>query len=196
MELHPRRREHPSPRLGDASGFDGMNFIPGRRHPNRTPVLHQLRSICNRFPYAEEVDEGGVGDPVYKVDGQLFAMHHRVEDRMSLWCKAAPGVQEVLVASGAGRYFVPPYVGRRGWIGLDVSADWDEIDALIEESYRRTAPARVIPLLTDSGEPTSGPTVRMRSSIGNPEGTERMRPIDARRVALATCRSDHVEHSA
>ncbi len=112
-------------------------------------VLQRLRSVCHRFPHVEEIDEGSVGDPVFKVDGRIFAMQHLVDNRMSLWCKAAPGVQDTLVASAPNRFFVPPYVGHRGWVGvwLDVSLDWDEIDDLIEESYRRTAPARFIPLL-------------------------------------------------
>jgi predicted DNA-binding protein (MmcQ/YjbR family) len=67
-------------------------------------------------------------------------------DRWSLWCKAPPGKQAVLVAADAERFFVPPYVGGKGWVGayLDVEQDWEELADLIEESYRLTAPKRLV----------------------------------------------------
>lgn len=124
-----------------------MDHIQDRHHPDDTAVLRYLRCMCYRFPHLEEIDEGSAGEPepLYKVNGRIFAMLHRVDDRMSLWCKAAPGVQDALIGSDTGRFFAPPYVGHRGWIGiwLDDALDWDEIDSLIEESYRRTASPRL-----------------------------------------------------
>jgi hypothetical protein len=67
-----------------------------------------------------------------------------------MWCKAPPGVQELLVGAAAERFFVPPYVGHHGWIGAwldEVELDWDELGDLIEESYRMTAPKRLSALL-------------------------------------------------
>jgi predicted DNA-binding protein (MmcQ/YjbR family) len=63
-----------------------------------------------------------------------------------MWCKAPPGAQQVIVASDSERFFVPPYVGSKGWIGayLDVEQDWEELADLIEESYRMTAPKRLV----------------------------------------------------
>ena len=60
-------------------------------------------------------------------------------------CKARPGVQQALVGSDAERFFVPAYVGHKGWVGakLHVDQDWDEIAELVEESYRMTAPRRL-----------------------------------------------------
>jgi hypothetical protein len=138
-------------------------------------------------------------------------MQHVTDDRMSLWCKAPPGVQDALVTSNPERFFVPPYVGQRGWVGiwLDISLDWDEIGGLIEDSYRRTAPARLISLLTDSGEASPGPAGRTRPIIGNhdvldgPHSLSRYatvyeeeRPIDTRPIVPYASGSDHVEHSA
>lgn len=107
-------------------------------------ALGRLRELCLAFPGA--VEAGGVGDPSFKVRGKIFAMQHRHEGRPSLWCKAEPGVQELLVAAEPRRFFRPPYVGQHGWIGawLDVALDWDELGDLIEESYRRTAPKRLV----------------------------------------------------
>jgi predicted DNA-binding protein (MmcQ/YjbR family) len=109
--------------------------------------LDRLRRICLALPEATE--QGGVGDPTFKVRGKIFAMRHRVGSRMSLWCKAPPGAQGVLVRSNPEWYFVPPYVGHHGWVGvyLDMALDWDEIADLIEDSYRLTAPKRLAALL-------------------------------------------------
>ncbi len=63
-----------------------------------------------------------------------------------LWCAAGPGVQESLVADDPERFFRPPYVGHRGWIGvrLDGPVDWDRIADLCEDAYRQVAPAVLI----------------------------------------------------
>ena len=109
--------------------------------------LDRLRAICLALPEASE--EGGVGDPSFKVRHKIFAMQHRMDSRMSMWCKAPPGAQAILVGSKSERFFVPPYVGHHGWVGawLDVEMDWEEIADLVEESYRMTAPKRLSALL-------------------------------------------------
>src|ERR1051326_7267754 len=106
-------------------------------------LLEQLRAVCLNLPEASE--QGGVGDPSFKVRDKIFAMQHLMDGRRSLWCKAAPGAQGVLVGSNPERFFVPPYVGRYGWVGiwLDSAIDWEEIIDLVEESYRMTAPKRL-----------------------------------------------------
>jgi predicted DNA-binding protein (MmcQ/YjbR family) len=113
-------------------------------HPEA--ALERLRAICLAFPEAQEA--GGVGNPTFKVRGKIFAMRHslHVVARWSMWCKAPPGAQQVIVASDSERFFVPPYVGSKGWIGayLDVEQDWEELADLIEESYRMTAPKRLV----------------------------------------------------
>lgn len=110
-------------------------------------LIDRLRAICLALPEASE--EGGVGDPSFKVRKKIFAMQHQMDGRMSLWCKAPPGAQSILVGSNPERFFVPPYVGHHGWVGawLDVEIDWEEIADLVEESYRMTAPKRLCALL-------------------------------------------------
>ena len=113
---------------------------------NDVEALERLREICLAFPDAYE--DGGVGTPTWKVRGKLFAMRHSLHEirRWSAWFKAPKGAQEVLVGSDPVRFFVPPYVGHHGWVGayLDVEQDWDELAELIEESYRMTAPKRLV----------------------------------------------------
>ena len=110
-------------------------------------ILNQLRAICLALP--ESSEQGGVGNPSFKVRDKIFAMQHGVDGRPSMWCKAPTGAQEVLVEANPDRFFVPPYVGHHGWVGvwLDVELDWDEVADLIEESYRMTAPKRLRALL-------------------------------------------------
>jgi predicted DNA-binding protein (MmcQ/YjbR family) len=100
--------------------------------------LPELRRICLAFRRP-------------RLRGKIFAMRHSLHEvaRWSVWFKAPPGAQEVVVGSDGRRFFVPPYVGGKGWIGayLDVEQDWEELADLIEESYRLTAPKRLAALL-------------------------------------------------
>ena len=111
-------------------------------------ALARLRSICMAYPEAVE-HEGGVGTPSFTVREKIFAMRHPHEGRSSMWCKAPPGIQGALVETSPERFFVPPYVGHRGWVGvwLDVELDWDEVEGLVDESYRMTAPKRLVAML-------------------------------------------------
>lgn len=105
--------------------------------------LERLRAVCLAFP--EAVESGGVGNPSFKVREKIFAMQHPMDERPSLWLKAPEGVQDLLVHAVPGRFFVPPYVGQHGWVGLwlDGEIDWDELADLADESYRMTAPKRL-----------------------------------------------------
>ena len=109
----------------------------------RTDPIERIRRICLAFPEAVEKPFGGHAAPAFRVRDKLFVMTS--EDGTFMTCKGLPGVQEALVSSDPGRFFVPRYVGHKGWIGarLDVDHDWDEIAELIEESYRMTAPKRL-----------------------------------------------------
>lgn len=108
-------------------------------------IIDQLRTRCLAYPGAVE-DRESVGKPVFKVGGKIFAMQHGADNRMSLWIKAPSGMQSSIVASDEAFWFVPPYVGHRGWIGcwLDQDPDWDAITDAIDESYRLTAPKKLI----------------------------------------------------
>lgn len=109
----------------------------------------RLREICLGLPQAAEKEAWG--DPTFRVRDKIFAMEKRGDGRVSMWCKAPPGAQAVLVGSDPERFFVPPYVGRSGWVGvrLDAEMDWVEVADLVEESYRMTAPKRLSRLLAE-----------------------------------------------
>ena len=87
------------------------------------------------------------GEPTWFVRRSfvMFADHHH-DDRLAFWCAALPGEQEARVATEPERFFRPPYVGGRGWLGvyLDVDeVDWDEIAEIVAEAYRQVAPKRL-----------------------------------------------------
>ena len=77
--------------------------------------------------------------------------HDSHAGRWAIWCKAPDGAQPTLVESDPKRFFVPPYVGVHGWIAISLEADqdWDLAAELIEQSYRMTAPKRLIKALDD-----------------------------------------------
>lgn len=107
----------------------------------------RLRAICLALPEAAEVEAWG--DPTFRVRNRIFAMVKQGDGRVSAWCKAPDGSQAVLVGADPERFFVPPYVGHRGWVGmrLDRGPDWDEAAAFVRRSYRLTAPKRLAALL-------------------------------------------------
>ena len=106
-----------------------------------------MRKICLALPGAEERSFGGHTAPAFRIQDKLFLMTS--EDGSSMTMKAAQGIQDVLVGDDPDRFFVPPYVGSKGWIGvrLDVEQDWEELGELIEMSYRLIAPKRLVALL-------------------------------------------------
>lgn len=107
----------------------------------------RLREICLGLPEAVEKPFGGHLAPSFRVRDKLFVMTS--EDGRTMTFKAGPGIQQALVSSDPDRFFVPAYVGAKGWVGvrLDVDQNWDEIAELIEDSYRLIAPRRLSALL-------------------------------------------------
>ncbi len=112
--------------------------------------LERLRQICLAMP--EVTERVSHGEPSWFVRGRTmfvsYANHHH-DDRLAIWCAAPDGVQQMLVESDADRFFVPPYVGQRGWLGvrLDLSNDWDEIADLVTDAWRVVAPKRLLATL-------------------------------------------------
>jgi hypothetical protein len=112
--------------------------------------LDALRKLCLALP--ETTERLSHGEPAWFVRGRkifvMFADHHH-DDVLAVWCPAPPGVQEELVRTEPGRFFRPPYVGHRGWLGvrLDVDVDWDEVDRIVREAYRQVAPKTLAALV-------------------------------------------------
>jgi hypothetical protein len=115
-------------------------------------LAEQVGTICLALP--EVTERLSHGAPTWFVRGKsafvtLWAQGHHADDFPHLWCAGAPGAQHELTTSDPGRFFRPPYVGGRGWIGvrLDREVDWAEIAELCQDAYRVIAPARLVALL-------------------------------------------------
>ena len=121
-----------------------MGSIPISSTMNRNKreaLLAGLRATCLALPGVEERVNHGM--PTFAVVRRtaFCNLHHPAGDRPTLWFKAAPGTQTELVDQEPDRFFVPPYVGPRGWVGLrlDVDLDWNEVAAVVEDAWRLVA---------------------------------------------------------
>jgi len=117
----------------------------------KTDPLETLRRLCLALP--EVTERLSHGEPTWFIRGKktfvMYADHHH-DDRLAFWCAAPDGAQETLVSTEPDRFFVPPYVGTRGWLGvrLDVpGVDWDQIADLVVEAYRAVAPRKLVAAL-------------------------------------------------
>jgi hypothetical protein len=111
-------------------------------------ALQRVRALCLGLPEVTERPSHGAPTFFVRAKSTIVMFHddHHGDGRLAIWCAAPPGAQEMLVDAEPERFFVPPYVGHRGWIGLrlDVDPDWDEIAAVIEDAYRVVAPKRLV----------------------------------------------------
>jgi len=139
--------------------------------PDKSPDVSgrrgQLVALCEALPGAE-AERGGVQHLAFRVGKKIFAYyvydHHR-DGRIALLCKAAPGEQDRLVAEDPGRYFVPPHVGPKGWVGLRLDSprvNWKAVKNLVSAAYFLTAPAKLSrqPAKSRSASPRHRPTTR------------------------------------
>jgi hypothetical protein len=116
--------------------------------------LDQLRALCLGLP--EVTERLSHGEPTWFVRGKKtfvsYADHHH-DDRLGFWAAAPEGAQAELLAAAPDRYFRPPFVGHRGWIGvyLDVPVDWTEVASIVTDAYRQIAPKTLVARL-DQGE--------------------------------------------
>ena len=120
---------------------------------NVAHATERLREICAGLPeVTERLSHGAV--TFFVRDRRTVAYltdDHHGDGRLALVCAAPPGVQAELIGNEPDRFFRPPYVGHRGWIGLrlDVDPDWDEVAAVVRESYRCVAPVTLVRRLDD-----------------------------------------------
>ena len=111
--------------------------------------LPRCRKLALSLPEAHEVQAWG--EPTFRVKNKIFAMYahantHHGSGRNAVWCKAAPVNQRLMVDAAPERFFVPPYVGPSGWIGvwLDGDIDWAELQDLLRDAWRMTAPKKLV----------------------------------------------------
>ncbi|BCJ40464.1 phosphoribosylglycinamide formyltransferase [Actinoplanes ianthinogenes] len=123
--------------------------------------VERVRGFCLALPEVEERLSHGA--PAFFVRGRkqfvmLWPDGHHDNHFPHLWCAAPAGAQQELIAEDPARFFRPPYVGHRGWLGvrLDDDPDWSEIAELCGDAYRVVAPKTLVARL-DSGPPPDTP---------------------------------------
>ena len=112
-------------------------------------ALTRLRELCLALPLAREVEAWGA--PTFRVK-TMFASYVGPESpysdgRTSAWIKALQPSQDFLVRAAPDRFFVPPYVGVRGWVGVyldDTGTDWEELQRLLWDAWRLSAPKKLV----------------------------------------------------
>ena len=110
-------------------------------------ALARVRAICLALP--EVTERPSHGSPAWFVRDRktlvMFLDDHHGDGRLALWVPAPPGAQADMVDEEPERFFVPPYVGGRGWVGvrLDRDVDWDEVAGIVTDAYRLVAPKRL-----------------------------------------------------
>ena len=124
--------------------------------PEKDELVERLRRIALALP--EVTERSSHGEPSFFVrggrSGKQFLMlddHHHGAAHLGFWCAAPPGAQEALIGHDPDRYFRPPYVGHRGWVGvrIDNDPDWDEVGEVIRDAYRQIAPKTLLAQLED-----------------------------------------------
>ena len=114
-----------------------------RRGPMAKDINKAVREVCLWFPEAAEVISHG--SPDFRVRGKTFAtyvVNHHGDQRIALWLNAPAGAQELYTRAEPKHFFVPPYVGPRGWLGvqLDKGISWKRVAKLVREAYEKVAP--------------------------------------------------------
>ncbi len=114
---------------------------------NESSWLERIQAICLEFP--EATQRYTFESETFRVREKIFAMFSAGEGGADVWVKGRPGDQEMLIAANPARFFKPPYLGPKGWIGirLDTDCDWGEVADLIDTSYRLIAPKKLSALL-------------------------------------------------
>jgi predicted DNA-binding protein (MmcQ/YjbR family) len=106
-------------------------------------INQAVREVCLSFPESEEFLSHG--SPNFRVRGKTFAtyvVNHHGDGRVALWLSAPAGAQEHFARSEPKHFFVPPYVGPRGWLGvhLDKGLSWKRVAELVRQAYEKVAP--------------------------------------------------------
>jgi hypothetical protein len=109
-------------------------------------LVTAVRELCLAFPESSEVLSHGAPD--FRVRGKTFAsflINHHGDGRIALWLALPEGAQAALVAAKPKHYFVPPYVGHRGWVGvrLDQGLSWREVGERVREAWDKVAPPKL-----------------------------------------------------
>lgn len=133
--------------MTDKSGEPPPGYTTHEAHD----ALLRVRAVATTLP--EVTEKLSHGAPTFFVRKSFVMFHddHHGDGRLAVWCAAPAGAQALMVDSEPERFFVPPYVGHRGWLGLrlDVDVDWDEVREVVIDAYRCVAPRKLLAALDE-----------------------------------------------
>jgi hypothetical protein len=115
---------------------------------DKQAIVERIRELCLALP--ETTERLSHGHPTFFVRGKRSFLtvldNHHHDGRFAIWCAAEDGVQEMLVEADPERFFRPPYVGHRGWLGvrLDRGVHWEELAGIVEDAYAEVAPPTLV----------------------------------------------------
>jgi hypothetical protein len=115
---------------------------------DKQATVERIRELCLALP--ETTERLSHGHPTFFVRGKRSFLtvldNHHHDGRFAIWCAAEEGVQAMLVEADPERFFRPPYVGHRGWLGvrLDRGVHWDELAGIVEDAYAEVAPPTLV----------------------------------------------------
>ncbi len=119
-------------------------MTPERDQPGSEGHLLRLRRLCLSLPGAWE--KLSHGEPTFFVGKKVFAMfanNHHNDGHIGVWTPAPPGFQEMAVSTWPRKFFRPPYVGARGWVGVELGQiDDEELSLHLLEAFKLTAPKK------------------------------------------------------
>jgi hypothetical protein len=153
-------------------------------------AIEALRAVVGHFPQVEELVSHG--SPNWRVRGgrvfAIFAANHHGDGRVALWLRAADGAQDALLRTDARQFFVPPYVGPSGWVGvrLDRGLAWTRVAGLLRDAWREGAPSRLHAQLGPAPRvmaPVRGLTVEELDPMQTPEARRAVAAL--REICLA-----------
>lgn len=108
--------------------------------------LRRVRRICLSLP--ETTEKLSHGEPTFFVRRKVFVMfanNHHNDGHIAIWLPVAPGSQAALVSAWPAVYFVPPYVGVKGWVGIELARiGEEELASAITDAWRMIAPPRLM----------------------------------------------------
>ena len=156
--------------------------------------LVRLRRLCLALPESHEVMAWGA--ETFRVKNKLFAMYSSAESghsggRNGVWIKATADNQRLMIATWPTRFFVPPYVGPSGWIGvwLDDGTDWDEVVELLRDAWLRTAPKKLAAAMTRDEALAARPATTRDSGSAKPTTRPEPRKAAPKKTSAARKKS-------
>jgi predicted DNA-binding protein (MmcQ/YjbR family) len=143
-----------------------------RMYQDMNPAIKKLRAVC--LALGEVFEKEAWGECTFRVvNGPMFAMtdnNHHQSGHVAVWVKAPAMAQEILISSDSKRFFKPPYMGHKGWVGvrLDSKPDWEQLTAILKDGYEMSLPVKKAARAASRSRRVVSPVSKARQSMKPP----------------------------